>query len=116
VQYGPTLDGSRGDWDGTTIRVNQDYRGNAHRTIPELVHEATHALWRKNHKTKIKDANDKWKADIDDELHARENQLLMYKYLRDTLGWPTDSIMEMRLERQDNGTLRQTIEQSFGPQ
>ena len=114
IRYGQTLDGSRGDWDGTTIRVNEDYRGIAYRTIPELVHEATHALWRKKNKTAPKDEKDKWKADIDDELHARENQLIMYTHLRDKLGWPKDSLMEMRLERQKNGTLRQTIEQSFG--
>lgn len=112
IEYGKNLDGSRGDWDGKTIRVSEDFRGIAFRTITELVHEASHALWRKNHAVST-DAVERRKNDVDDELHARENQLVIYKYLKETKQWPEDIELERRLKQQADGTLRQSVEQSF---
>lgn len=54
IQYGETLDDSRADWDGTTIRVNDNYNSKTFPTMIELVHEGTHALT-----TKKKSSNTK---------------------------------------------------------
>jgi hypothetical protein len=113
IQYGGTIEGSRGDWDGSTIRIDEGYRGNMNRTIPELVHEAAHALWKKSAKA-AKDEAARRKDNIDDELRSREYQLIIYKYLRDDLHWPPDPVLERRLELQAAGKLRQAIEENYG--
>lgn len=114
IAYGGTLDDSRGDWDGKTIRVNESARGQMFRTISELVHEASHALWRKVRR-KRNDAKERLEDDVADELHARENQLIIYKYLKEAKGCPEDWELELRLSRQANGTLKATIQQLFEP-
>lgn len=113
VLYGETFDDSRGDWDGKTIRINENARGKMYPTVLELVHEASHALWRKRHPAG-KVAADVQKQNVDDELHAQENQLDVYVYLRDKLGCPKDLELELRLERRANGELRKAIEERFG--
>jgi hypothetical protein len=112
VVYGKIENESRGDWDGHTIRVNEDSRGKVFRTILELVHEASHALWRKNHAVQ---KNDKKRRadDVADELHAQENQLLVYRYLKEKKGCPEDAELEARLARQAKGTLQRSIEEGF---
>ena len=112
IVYGETLDGGRGEWDGKTITVNQDFRGKFFPTVLELVHEASHVLWRKSHAKKT-NAKDRREDAIADELQSRENQLLYYKYLKAKKGCPDDSALERRLTRQNNGTLRQSIEQEY---
>lgn len=112
IVYGPTIEGDRGAWDGTTITVDQDARGKSFQTALELVHEGAHALWRKNH-PRGKGARESLDVIVNEELHARELQLKFYEYLRDSKGCPTDSILEMRLQRQANGTLRRTIAAQF---
>ena len=49
VLYGGTLDDSRADWDGHTIRLNDNYRAKAMQSIVELVHEGSHVAWRSGH-------------------------------------------------------------------
>ena len=113
IEYGGTIEGSRGDWDGKTIRIDEGYRGNMNRTIPELVHEAAHVLWKKSPKA-AKDDAARRTDNIDDELRSREYQLIIYKYLRDVLKWPPDPVLERRLELQAAGTLRKAIEENYG--
>ena len=108
IVYGGNLHNTRGDWDGKVIRIDEAYRSSSYRTITELVHEATHALWRKTHPLSKSGTTASANDDIDDELHARENQLIMYQYLRDQ-GGPEDAELEIRLQRQRAGTLRQSI-------
>jgi len=42
---------ARGDWDGTDIRVNANYRSKFYVTACVLVHEGSHAVWSKNNPT-----------------------------------------------------------------
>ena len=111
IEYAETFGEGRGDWDGETLRVNENYRGKMYPTILELVHEASHALWRKDHPKKAND-RERREDDIADELHAEENQLIVYKFLKQTKGYE-DQEMEQRLQRQAGGTLRQTIAQRY---
>jgi hypothetical protein len=105
--------GARGDWDGNTIRINPQYDAKAYPTAIELVHEATHALWRSKHKSKKKvSPEEERERSIDDELHAQENQLNMYRHFRDTNKYENWQ-MDLRLERLDNGSLRAGIEEGF---
>jgi hypothetical protein len=112
IIYAATVEDGRGDWDGETIRVSENYRGKMFPTVIELVHEGTHALWRKKHPFK-KGSKANREQSIADELHAQENQLLMYKYLKDKKGCPDDAELELRLQRQASGELRKTIEERF---
>ncbi len=112
ISYGGTIEGSRADWDGQTIRISDDYRGRMMPTIIELVHEASHALWRRKHPRPA--AADARRADdVADELLARENQLRIYVYLRDKRGFPEDELMERRLRLQAAGKLAQAVEDEF---
>jgi len=111
IVYGETVDDVRGDWDGKMIRVNENSRGKIFPKILELVHEGSHALWRKNHP--IGNVKDNRKDNVADELHAQENQLLIYSYLKEKKGCPEDLVLELRLKRQASGTLRQTIDERF---
>jgi hypothetical protein len=111
IVYADT-NGARGEWDGTTIRVSQDFAGKMFPTAIELVHEATHALWRQKHPAKSRNAADIRKESIDDELHAQTNQLNMYRHLRDTRNF-TDRMMDLRLARLDSNKLRNGIEDGF---
>jgi hypothetical protein len=81
-------------------------------TVIKPVHEGTHVLWRKNHPFK-KGSKANREQSIADELHAQENQLLMYKYLKDKKGCHDDAELELRLPRQANGELRKAIEERF---
>ncbi|MDB5799687.1 MAG: hypothetical protein JWL63_626 [Rhodocyclales bacterium] len=112
IVYAATVEDGRGDWDGEIIRVSENYRGKMFPTVIELVHEGTHALWRKKHPFR-KGSKPNREQNIADELHAQENQLLMYKYLKEKKGCPDDSELELRLQRQANGELRKTIEERF---
>jgi hypothetical protein len=97
IQYGGTLDDGRADWDGTAIRLHADFRGKADRSIPELVHEASHVLWTKDPR-KRKDAAARHKDNDADELRSRINQLIIYIWLTDKLEWPRDTELEDRLK------------------
>ncbi len=111
IAYADTVD-ARGDWDGTTIRVHERFRGLMRPTILELVHEASHAVWRDHHPFK-QDERARRKDDIDDEFLAERNQLAVYSYFRKMHpDWPPDIDMESRL-RQDDQTLRSNIEGRF---
>lgn len=112
VAYGGNMDGTRGDWDGQIIRIDERFRGNAFRTITELVHEASHARWRSGHPL-VKGQVSSLKGNVDDELRARENQLIIYKYLKEKKGCPEDIELELRLRQQAAGTMRQSIEEGF---
>lgn len=98
IVYGGTIEGSRADWDGTRIFLDEGYRGKALQTTVELVHEGSHVAWRRAHK-KPSGQDAKTKDDVDDEALARKNQLLVYEYLRDTKGWPADEELERRLQK-----------------
>ncbi len=110
--YAATVEDGRGDWDGEAIRVSENYRGKMFPTVIELVHEGTHALWRKNHPFGKGSKADHAQS-IADELHAQENQLLMYRYLKEKKGCPEDAELELRLQLQASGELRRTIEERF---
>jgi hypothetical protein len=112
IVYGGNLDGSRGDWDGTTIRVDQRFSGKVVGSTVEMVHEATHALWRKA-PSEMKDATARWQATVDDEVRAQENQLTVYRYLTVEKSLPRDTELEWRLEQQAAGTLRKMVEMQF---
>ncbi len=117
ITYGDTLEDSRGDWDGTTIRMDDACRYNRWKTIVEMVHEGSHALWRKQH-AKSTDGGINLnlnKEIVDEELAAQENQLEMYLYLRrHERTCPVDEGLEIRLRRQARGQLRKAIEERFG--
>lgn len=83
----------RGAWDGTDILVNANYLGKVFITTCELVHEASHALWRKKNPTKVMT-----QIEIDnEEKDARVVQAKVYVWLRASKGAPVDSDLENRL-------------------
>ena len=101
ISYAPTAtDDARGEWDGSTITINDDFRGKALPTIIELVHEGSHVLWRRDHPRK-NIPKDKLETDNRlDEERAQKNQMEMYLWLRTEFPkWPTDVEMEHRLNR-----------------
>ncbi len=98
ILYGGTLEDSRADWDGTTIRLTDDYREKGLQSIVELVHEGAHVVWRSGH-PKPKDKEAARLDDEADEAVARKHQLAVYTWLRETKGWPEDKGLERRLER-----------------
>ncbi len=112
IVYGPTVEGDRGGWDGETIIINEEFRGQGYPTAVELAHEGAHALWRKNH-PRGKGPPETREVIIDEELLARELQLDFYLELKADYGCPNDTILEIRLERRKAGTLRQTIAAQF---
>jgi hypothetical protein len=107
IVYADT-NGARGDWDRSTIRISEEYSGKIYPTAIELVHEGTHALWRQKH---AKGGNSA-KETVDDEFHAQQNQLNMYRYFRDEKGY-SDWQMDLRLKKLDDNTLRAGIEEGF---
>jgi len=109
IAYGDT-EGHRGEYYGTGITVNKEYYGNACKTILELVHEASHATWRAKHPIG-KGKRESLDEATDNELFTQENQLAIYKWLKEVKHLCTsDPVMEMRLQRQAAGTLRPVIE------
>jgi hypothetical protein len=109
IVYGETDGDARGEFYGTGITVRKDYYGNACKTILELVHEASHMLWRAEHPIR-KGKMESVQEATDNELYVQENQLAIYTWLKDELGWPPDPDMDLRQKRQAKGTLRSTIE------
>jgi hypothetical protein len=110
IQYGETLNDSRGDWDGSIIRINENYDGKIYPTMIELVHEGTHALTTKQNSGKGGKA--KKTSNAEEELQSQKNQLLMYVYLRDTKKYE-DPEMDQRLQNLSNGTLKKNLEEKF---
>jgi hypothetical protein len=98
ILYGGTLEGSRADWDGVTIRLDDNFRGKALQTIVELVHEGSHVTWRKAN-PRPTDPDALKKDDVADETLARKHQLAVYGYFRKKNGWPADGELEKRLQR-----------------
>lgn len=98
ILYGGTLDDSRADWDGDTIRLTDNFRGKALQTVVELVHEGSHVAWRSAH-PKPTDPEAARKDDEADEAIARKNQLAIYGWLRAKKNWPEDEGLERRLQR-----------------
>ena len=115
IAYGNTgADEGRGDWDGEKITVNEDFRQNLCSTSATLVHEASHALWRRKHpKPSGNDKSALFKDAVEDELHAQENELIIYTWLKSNKGCPSDFLLDTRLGRKNNGMLRKVIEESF---
>jgi hypothetical protein len=99
VVYGGTLETSRADWDGETIRLNDNYRAKALPSIVELVHEGSHIVWRQAH-PRPRDPAAAKKDDEADEALARKNQIAVYKYLLEAKGLPADAGLEARLRKQ----------------
>ena len=109
LTYGDT-EGDRGWWDGITITVNKEFHEKLCKTIPTLVHEASHAIWRTNHPLRDGQTESMQEA-VDNELYAEENEIAVYKWLKDTKKLCTaDPDLDLRLERKARGTLRSTIE------
>jgi hypothetical protein len=115
IAYGDTsADDGRGSWDGQIITVSQDFRQNLCSTSATLVHEASHALWRKKHpKPDGKDKSKLFNDAVEDELHAQENELTIYTWLKNNKGCSADFLLDTRLERKKKGILRSVIEESF---
>lgn len=112
IVYGETLNGARGSWDGHEIVVKEAFRDQVFSTITTIVHEATHAVWRKKHPTpNPKDQEARCKDYVEGELHAEENELAIYKYLK-VFGCE-DLGLELELQHQADGTLREVVAEEF---
>jgi hypothetical protein len=113
IKYGDT-EGDRGSIIGNDVLVNESYYFNAWKTILELVHEGSHANWdwHKHHGPRTgKKSTDPREDNIEDELQAQKNQLVIYRWLKRKFPGFTDSEMEKRLTQEADGTLRNAIEQ-----
>jgi hypothetical protein len=116
IAYGNTsADDGRGDWDGENITVNEEFRERVCSTCATLVHEGSHALWRKKHpKPSGNDKKALFKDAVEDELHAQENELIIYTWLRNSnKDYPADFLLDTRLQRKNAGTLKSVIEENF---
>jgi hypothetical protein len=110
IAYGET-DDDRGHFYGTGITVNKDFSGNLCKTIPTLVHEASHATWRARNPI-LKGHKESLKASVDNELYAEENELAIYKWLKDEKKLCSgDPELDLRLDRQKQGSLKSVIEE-----
>jgi hypothetical protein len=107
IVYGDT-DGDRGGWDGQTLTINREFYGKGGPTITELVHEASHALWGRDH-PRAKGVRQTAKEAADDEYRAEKNQLAIYAWLKNVKGYPADATLDQRLEQEARGTLRTAI-------
>lgn len=110
ITYGDT-EGNRGLYYGASgIVVNREYNGKICQTILELVHEASHATWRKQHPLS-QDKRESPEDATNNELFAQLNELVIYVWLRDTkkLCSP-EAEMDLREQRQKDGTLRSVVE------
>jgi hypothetical protein len=105
IQYGDTLEDSRGDWDGSIVYISSNYEAKLYPTMIELVHEGSHAL------TTQRDARKgaKKPSAAAEELQSQVNQLLMYSYLKKTRNYD-DQDMERRLKDLASGKLQKDIE------
>ncbi len=99
----------RGEWDGTSITVNKDFYANGCKTTVELVHEASHAAWRRHHRLGT-GKPESTEAGAENEYYSVKNQLAIYKWLRDVKHCPSDAELERRLEQEESGTLKSAIE------
>lgn len=98
----------RGEWDGKSITVHKDFYANACKTIVELVHEASHAIWRGRHPIG-KGKKESTEEGAENEYQSVKNQLAIYKWLRDVRHFPSDAELERRLQQEEAGTLRSAI-------
>jgi len=112
IVYGPTHGDPppRGEWDGTSITVHQDFYTNGCKTTVELVHEASHAIWRGRHRLG-KDKPESAEKGAENEYYAVKNQLAIYKWLRDVRHCASDAELERRLEQEEGDTLKSAIEE-----
>lgn len=94
IEFGDVED-DRGGFDGTSIIVNQEYRGNLLRTVPTLVHEATHALYRRAHP--LQPGKQETLEELtENEYRSERNEVEIYVWLRDEKKWGEDSILNRR--------------------
>lgn len=107
IKYGDTGN-ARGTFEGTVITVNGEFYGRMCPTVMELVHEASHGVWRNSHSLKghretIEDATD-------NEYTAQVNELVIYQWMKkDNIVGGLDAEMEERLKYQAAGTLKAII-------
>ena len=101
----------RGEWDGKTITVNKDYYGNSCKTIVELVHEASHAIWRRRH-TIAKGKMESAEEGADNEYYAEKNELAIYKWLRKEKNCLPDADLDRRLEYEKDGKLKSHVQEA----
>ncbi len=94
-------DGTRGEWTGSEINVDQNYNRDPESTASELVHEATHNL------NEDENPAAKSKNTIDEEMRTNENQLDLYEEQRDR-GY-RDPELERRRRARADGTLRDDV-------
>jgi len=102
----------RGDWDGEVIRVSDNYEYREPIIIVELVHEGTHAVFRK-HNPPVPCVPADVKKTIADELNSQLNQLEMYEYVRKLMRAAPDPDLEMRLELRKTHKLKAFVEDQF---
>jgi len=92
--------GTRGEYEGGEISVNEHYNRDPNATASELVHEATHGLEDDKHIFPHENT-------IDEEMHTNTNQLDIYEEQRNE-GF-RDPSLERRRTARANGTLRNDV-------
>ncbi len=109
IVYGETY-GDRGSWDGRIITIKERFRGRFVLSVASLVHEATHAV---DKHPLIKDEKARRKNNVDDEERADENEIAIYKYMKDYCGLDQEHGLDLKMQHQADGTLREVIEKEF---
>ena len=102
------LEGDRGAWDGHEILINEEFRGNLGKTMPTLVHEAAHAVWRAGHPLSKKRRESPDEGG-ENEYHSVLIETRLYKWLRDEAKLAQPELeMERRVTLLDSGKLQTT--------
>ena len=105
--------GERGAWTGDEILVSDEYRGNLGKTIPTLVHEAAHAIWRTDHPI-TRQRPESPDEGGENEYHSIVSEVEVYRWLKEDLKLAQpDFEMDVRLERHNNGTLKAITIQNY---
>ena len=99
---------TRGAWDQAQIMVNEDYYWNAYKTIVELVHEASHAIWRSRNPISTSHP-ETTEEGAKNEYFCVKNQLAIYKWLLKKRKCAHDEILDRRLKQEEDGTLYERI-------
>jgi hypothetical protein len=97
--------GTRGTWDGTGIKVSDDYKSDPNGVASELVHEATHAVYLDEFPAAAP------KPTIDEELRTNTNQLDLYEEQRKS-GY-RDPDLETRRNDRNRGKLRDNVRRRY---
>ncbi|HSQ10051.1 MAG TPA: hypothetical protein VLN25_05495, partial [Burkholderiaceae bacterium] len=98
-----------GSWLPGEILVNENFRGNLGKTMPTLVHEAAHGVWKADH-PRAKGVPEPSDEGGENEYHCVLQELIIYRWMRDTLNLAQpDFELDTRVDRLENGTLKSSI-------